>query len=349
MPPKGASPVSTAYVTKDEVSRLLDLQRKILQESTEQIQQTQVAESKDINTRLGELIKSLEFAHNDIEDMKRRMNFLTRENEALNNKVTALTCENNQLKTDTEKMETRLDYLDDQSRRNNLRFCGIPETGGENWEQCQIRLTDILCNKLNVNPQFERVHRVGKPSDKQPRDIVAKFTSFRDRDAVFRDRRRFKGTKIFVNEDLCKGSQTARQQQMNDYHDARREGKTVYWNYRTLVIKPRTSGDSQGPGPTNMHQLPLRPGPQNMHQTPNHSPRGSHTPLRDPRYELPRPLQAAAQAHNNISSTLQNIQQPSPQSTENVEDINVPKDGASAMEDERSGGRPRRKPEYYHA
>ena len=342
MRPKASSPSVPTVVTKDDVSRLLDLQRKKLQESIDRLQQTQLAESKDINTRLGELIKSVEFAHNDIEDMKRRMNVLTRENDALNNKVIALTSENNQLKKETENMATRLDYLDDQSRRNNLRFCGIPETSGESWEQCQKLLTDTLRNKLNVNPQFERVHRVGKPNEKQPRDIVAKFTSFRDRDTVFRDRRRFKGTKIFVNEDLCKGSQLARQEQMNDYHDARREGKIVYWNYRTLVTKPRTLGSSQGSRSNNMHQSPLRTRPQNRPQ----SPREPHTPPRDPRYELPRPLHASQDVRAHISPP--HISSPR-QRNENVDVTNVPEDGACAMDVERSGGRNRRKPEFYHA
>lgn len=33
--------------------------------------------------------------------------------------------------------ETRVDYLDDQSRRNNLRFVGVPEEPNDNWVQCR--------------------------------------------------------------------------------------------------------------------------------------------------------------------------------------------------------------------
>ena len=86
---------------------------------------------------------------------------------------------------------------------------------------------------------LERAYRVGKTSTNQKtREIIVKFNNQSDRDEVFRNRRHMKGSEVFINEDFCLGTMKIRRQQMQQYHDARRAGKFVYFNYRTLVIKP---------------------------------------------------------------------------------------------------------------
>ena len=209
-----------------------------------------------------------------------------------------------------------------------MRFCGIAEERGENWQQCRNLLTKVIRDKLNMEPQFERVHRVGKPSDKQPRDIVAKFTRFVDRDAVFRDRRKFKGTNIFVNEDLCKGSQAVRQQQMDDYHTARREGKVVYWNYRTLVIKPRPSNDGSN---------------NTARQSPSRGPQTTTNPNQN--YDLPRPLHSS-QDTGETHRVANNVITASPRSPQGSHNRSI--EGAIAMTDS-PNVRQRKRPDHYQA
>ena len=63
-----------------------------------------------------------------------------------------------------------------------------------------------------------------------------------------------KGTNVFINEDLCPGTVAARQAQMSKYHDARRAGKQVFWNYRKLVVRdpsPHRPLQHQGTGTPN--------------------------------------------------------------------------------------------------
>ena len=125
-----------------------------------------------------------------------------RERIALEKKLQLLTEENNHLKKKVEELEDRTDSLDDQRRQINLRFSGIQEAEGENWEQSQQKLGRILQEKLNINPSFERVYRVGRPSAQRSRDIIARFSKIAERDAVFRDRRKMKGSNIYINEDF---------------------------------------------------------------------------------------------------------------------------------------------------
>ena len=48
----------------------------------------------------------------------------------------------------------------------------------------------------------ERANRVGRPSsDSKPRKIVARFLNYKDREAVFKAKKKLHGTNTFVNED----------------------------------------------------------------------------------------------------------------------------------------------------
>lgn len=71
-----------------------------------------------------------------------------------------------------------------------------------------------------------------------------------------RNPRKFKGTGIYFNEDLCPASQTKIKSQPPLMKQARSEGKIAYFKYTRLIIKERTvrspasgtsPGDSAGP------------------------------------------------------------------------------------------------------
>ena len=101
-----------------------------------------------------------------------------------------------------------------------------------------MKITRLLREKLNINPEIERAHRVGKNKTKT-RDIVVKFSRFQDRDAIYMGRRNLRGTNIYINEDLCPATMEVRHQQKDALREARQQGKIAYFNYRTLVIKER--------------------------------------------------------------------------------------------------------------
>ena len=140
---------------------------------------------------------------------------------------------------------TRIDYLEDQSRRNNLRFDGVPEDTSENWEQTAKKVQDLVRINLGIQDTIviERAHRVGKPNHQKPRTIVAKFLSYNDKSNILRNSRKLKGSSIFINEDLCEASQTKRREQLPQLKQARSEGKIAYFVHTRLVIKDRLAND----------------------------------------------------------------------------------------------------------
>nr|XP_027232419.1 ankyrin repeat domain-containing protein 12-like [Penaeus vannamei] len=202
---------------------------------------------KELEIRQVEIHAGLEFTHANIPELEAREADARRASDALRTRTEALAKETRDLRRALARSEERADYQDDQGRRNNLRFSGIPEEQNETWQQCQQKLGHLLQQHLNLAPVIERARRVGKPSHDKPRDIVAKFASFGDRDAVFKKKANFKNAPVFVfvHEDFCAGTIKARKDQMEQLKQARSEGKHAYFNYRKLVVTERSHPRSQ--------------------------------------------------------------------------------------------------------
>ncbi len=112
-----------------------------------------------------------------------------------------------ELKVRVTALEEKTDDLEQYSRRNTVRFRGIPETLNEDTDGL---VKDVTARKLDVqltNHDFVRSHRVGRKSEEKdtPRAvIIVRFTSHNTKVAVMRNARKLKGTHIFINEDLTK-------------------------------------------------------------------------------------------------------------------------------------------------
>ena len=114
----------------------------------------------------------------------------------------------NQLKDDVKQLEVKCDGLEQYSRRNSLRIYGIDEKEGESPAEIVLDLVNKDMD-LNIEPAaLDRVHRVGKRQEARgSRPLLVKFSTYRDRDRVYRAKARLKERKlghIYVNEDLTR-------------------------------------------------------------------------------------------------------------------------------------------------
>ena len=100
------------------------------------------------------------------------------------------------INTELKKLENTADYLENQSRRNNLRFDGIKERTGESWAEDALRR--VLQQQLKLLVE----QAMAMPIERANRTIVVKFRSFKDRDAVLQAARVNKPQGMFVNEDF---------------------------------------------------------------------------------------------------------------------------------------------------
>ena len=120
----------------------------------------------------------------------------------------ALVQENKSLVTRLEVLEKRVDQAEQYSRRNCLRISGISEEVNENTDNIVMSLASDIGSDVQQS-HIDRSHRVGNPkkSSTKPRDIIVKFSTYRYRQAFFKQRTLLKDTGhrgVFVNEDLTK-------------------------------------------------------------------------------------------------------------------------------------------------
>ena len=127
---------------------------------------------------------------------------------SLSEKIKQLSDENAQLKRRVEELETKVDRAEQYSRRNCLRLSGIPETDGESVDDTVLQIATDVESGISLT-HIDRTHRLGKPRQSgqgvKPRDIIIKFTSYRARQKLLKNKSKLKSkgyNNVFVNENL---------------------------------------------------------------------------------------------------------------------------------------------------
>lgn len=115
-----------------------------------------------------------------------------------------------ELEKRVEVLESSSDSLEQYSRRNSLRLYGVEEKDHDNILETSLNLFQTQMN-IDIQPiAIDRVHRIGKKtSNGQPRPVLVKFASYRQRELVFKAKSRLKhsqpeGRRVYINEDLTK-------------------------------------------------------------------------------------------------------------------------------------------------
>ena len=115
-------------------------------------------------------------------------------------------------------------YFEVYSRRENLKFEGIPKTPESldlQREDTRQVLVDFMQSVLGIEDaqdiQFQRVHRMGKPKlieGYSCRMIIARFLRFPDRERVLKRGRKLKDTSYKMYEDIPRELHDLRKLQM---------------------------------------------------------------------------------------------------------------------------------------
>ena len=184
----------------------------------------------------GDLKNSLEFSQKDIDDLKPSLLKLQELDSAIE-----------EIQDDLDHQEEQMEYLENQSRRNNVRVDGIPEEDKETWEETEAKVKQVLKDELNLAsaPDIERAHRVGKSSCRPasaancPRTIVCRLRDWKERETILKCARRIKPDNIFVKEDLSPATLEKRESQRAKMEAAKRAGKIAYFVLDKLVIRDR--------------------------------------------------------------------------------------------------------------
>ena len=197
-----------------------------------------------------ELKKLWTFVHDQFKDNKDAMLKVSERIDTLEFSLGIAQDQITQLTSDKAKVNDSLLYVQSQSMRNNLVFTGITEDPHERPEVTERKLCQFMVEKLKLAQdvvdgfRLERVHRMGDYSGRnvatnKPRNIVAKFLQFKDRELVRRARSNLKGTGYFVNEQFPKEIADRRKQLLPKMRQAIRDGKRAWISYDTLYVDGR--------------------------------------------------------------------------------------------------------------
>ena len=158
------------------------------------------SKTKTIDKSVNELKESLSFCEDEIEEMEKNAYDIKDG------------CTSN-----IEDLRTQFSYLEHYSRRENLKFVGIPdriisanEDDDRPSEDTKALVYKFMEDELAIeNPQqkieFERIHRLGKSAKNGPRPILARFLRYSDREEVLQlARRKLKDSDLAVYEDIPK-------------------------------------------------------------------------------------------------------------------------------------------------
>ena len=122
--------------------------------------------------------RSIKVLDSKFDKMDKAVADLKRENEKLNHA-------NVELSKKVDNLNAKDEQFEAQSRRENLKFINIPESGRETWEESENKVRKFLKEKLDQDEtaiSIERAHRLPSPS--KPRPIIVKFSHFKDKDRV---------------------------------------------------------------------------------------------------------------------------------------------------------------------
>ena len=163
----------------------------------------------DVEKSVKEIKTSLEYTQKDVDELK-----------PLQSKIVMANEEINKLNTDLSSKSLSMEYLENQSRRNNIRVNGIPESPRETWEETEKKVIETVRNKLGVNIDIERAHKVmrkpkpgnnGQSDSSKPRTIVCRLRDWKQKEQVLRKARKKKPRGLFITEDIALSTQQKRE------------------------------------------------------------------------------------------------------------------------------------------
>ena len=188
------------------------------------------SEISDIRKKNTELKKSLEFTQSQLEEANRIM-------EQHENKLKHLT----RKEIDVESVSERVRSLEDYSRRNNIVVDGLVEDKEENSEKLQVNISKLLSEKLNLIPEIDVCHRLGKKDEftAKPRPVIIKFNKHEDKHSCLRSASKLKGTNIYLNEDVSKATHEIRKRKMPELLEKRKNGLIAYFSGINIITRQR--------------------------------------------------------------------------------------------------------------
>lgn len=211
--------------------RIDDLHASLLSNQERRLSEVRAelkAEIANLHSAIDELRSSMTFTAAEVNDIKSQF-------ERVRPSDTPVAAKRLQrIEKELAEHTQQLDYIENQSRRNNVRIDGIPEEKGESWDLTEGKCQSLFTNSLGLSQiQIERAHRTGpiQPAGGKPRPIIARLASFKHQEAVLRRAKERKPRGIFLNQDFSARVSRVRKELRPQIQQMRQRGIECYLSY----------------------------------------------------------------------------------------------------------------------
>jgi hypothetical protein len=221
----------------------------------------------DTASQISDIKVSIENSNDSLDDLKKQVAQKNEESKLLKDKVEYLET------TLKREMEHRL-KLETEMKTANLKFYGFPEThlktttqnsNAKTNEERELKLliTDFLDKAMDIhNIEIDTCYRIGYQSkvktDSISRPILVKFLKRGDREKVWSNRTKLKGTNITIREDLPYETEGRMRKLAPVYHTAKSHNMKVSLNRDILRLNGKKFTVET------MHMLPASLQPKNL-------------------------------------------------------------------------------------
>ena len=164
------------------------------------------AESSPDNNTTTEMALQLQYLESQLFEVREQLDRTTADVKILTQCNDGLKAELDHEKHKSTILRTNMNELEQYSRRNNVRIFGLRDNNkNESSDQTEALVRDLFRNKLHLNfspSDFEICHRIGRYSEGADRTIIVKFALRKARNAALYNRKKLRGQKISIAEDL---------------------------------------------------------------------------------------------------------------------------------------------------
>ena len=234
-----------SLVEEDEVLQALNMAGNVSEKLDKILGEIKKLEKLDaIETTLKDLTSRLGNVESTIDKMREDARAVDSSIKRMDESLTHLNKEAEELRGTVEDKDKQIEYLHTQhlylesySRRENLKFFGIPESEASASEgKDAVGTIDVLRDFLHDvlgfrdpkrNMEFQREHRFGKSVLGKRRPILARFLRYQDHETVLRARFELKGTEYVILQDFPQEIMKRRRKQMPKLKEAKKRDQKV--------------------------------------------------------------------------------------------------------------------------
>lgn len=229
-------------VTLATLKQMMEVQESMFRRMFDSVTSSLTARVDDLVKTVADLKASIEFTQSEVADLKPVLTKLEETDKVIANTNQSIALHQN-----------KLEYMENQSRRNNIRVNGIPEAmDGETWESAERKVKEAIGENLGIDADIERAHRVERKPRRQrnsqlnvtaqptgPRTIVCRIRDWKQKEEILRKARRVKPEGLFISEDVAPETLAKREPQLAKLKEAKRAGKVAYFILDRLVIRDK--------------------------------------------------------------------------------------------------------------